>query len=156
MKEVIGSTWVFSLVVAFMFLFSGFLALSISYSKIFKLKNEVLVILEKYEGLTPDSHQIINNLLSSSGYKTKGDCSGWRYGQDNLQSSPRNINKVQKSKTYFYCLTPEVANKSGYIHYEVSLFYRFNLPVLGEFTNFKITGRTKEIYSYDKALIASA
>lgn len=154
MKEVIGSTWVFSLVVAFMFLFSGFLALSISYSKVFKLKNEVLVILEKYEGLTSNSHQIINNLLYSSGYKTKGNCTGWGNGQDNLTAAARDIKKVQNSKNYYYCITKNMAKKNGYINYEVSLFYRFNLPIFGELTNFKITGKTKDIYAYENALIA--
>ena len=49
MKEVYGSTWTLQLMIGFILLFVAFLTLTITYSKVFKLKNEVLSIIEKYE-----------------------------------------------------------------------------------------------------------
>ena len=52
MRESVGSTWLFGIVLAFTLIFSGFLVLALSYSKAYKLKNEVTSMIEKYEGLT--------------------------------------------------------------------------------------------------------
>ena len=51
MRETIGNTFIIKLVIVFTLLFSAFLALAISYNKVFRMKNEVLSIIEKYEGI---------------------------------------------------------------------------------------------------------
>ncbi len=148
MREVTSSTWTFSLIITFMFLFSAFLALSITYSKVFKLKNEVLTILEKYEGLTSESHEIINNLLLTSNYKTTGHCKDVLYAEDDLNSNPQYIKKSEANKKYYYCLessktsNPNIKDK---VYYDIKLFFKFNLPIFGELTSFDINGRTKLI-----------
>ena len=63
MRESIGSTWILQLIIVFILLFVSFLTLSLSYSKSYKVKNETLSVIEKYEGLTQDSVSIINNYL---------------------------------------------------------------------------------------------
>ena len=55
MRESVGSTWIFQLAIIFILIFSAYLAITINYSKTFKVKNEVISILEKYEGLTDSS-----------------------------------------------------------------------------------------------------
>ena len=87
MRESIGTTWVLQLVILFILLFVGFLTLSLNYSKSYKVKNELLSVIEKYEGLTTDSVKIINNYLSKNGYKTMGKCGddGW-YGTKSIDS----------------------------------------------------------------------
>ena len=75
MRESVGSTWTFGLVITFIFLFSSFLVLTINYTKAYKVKNEVISIIEKYEGYTNEnSVEIINNYLNASGYKEMGKC----------------------------------------------------------------------------------
>ena len=49
MRETIGNTFIIKLVIVFTLLFSAFLALAISYNKVFRMKNEVLSIIEKYD-----------------------------------------------------------------------------------------------------------
>ena len=53
MREVSGSTWVFQLMIIFILIFACFLCLVINYSKAYRVKNEVLSIIEKYEGMFP-------------------------------------------------------------------------------------------------------
>ena len=47
MKEAMGGTWLTGLVIVFIFLFAGFLAYSISYTKAFRVKNEILNLIER-------------------------------------------------------------------------------------------------------------
>ena len=58
MREAIGGTWLTGLVITFIVLFSGFLAYSINYTKAFRVKNEIINIIEKNEGYT-----ISNNVM---------------------------------------------------------------------------------------------
>ena len=66
MRESIGATWILQLVIIFMLIFVAFLALSVNYTKAYKIKNEVVTIIEKYEGVSSKkegSIEIINNYL---------------------------------------------------------------------------------------------
>ena len=55
MREVSGSTWVLQIMLIFILIFACFLTLVINYSKAYRVKNEMLSIIEKYEGVTPES-----------------------------------------------------------------------------------------------------
>ncbi len=139
MRETFGTTWTFQLIIVFILIFSCFLSLVISYSKAYSLKNESLTIIEKYEGLTTESGEIMNNYLRENGYRTTGKCpEGW-LGAVDLDGT---YEKVKDSTRYYYCLTEE--SEKDKIHYNIRLFYKFNLPVIGDITTFKIEGTTND------------
>ena len=50
MRESMGGAWLFGIVIIFVFLFSGFLAYSISYTKAFNLKNKIVNLIEEFDG----------------------------------------------------------------------------------------------------------
>lgn len=52
MRESIGGTWLFGIVITFIALFSAFLSYAISYTKAFNLKGEILNLIERSEGWT--------------------------------------------------------------------------------------------------------
>lgn len=92
MKESISNFWLLSIVLIFILIFAAYLTVTLNYSKAFKIKNEVLSIIEKRNGITddqvvkgvqskmgagtvmvPNSAQgTINAFLQASGYGTKG------------------------------------------------------------------------------------
>lgn len=94
MKTGISSIWFVGLVITFLFVFSAYIIITVDYSKSFKLKNEVLNIIEKNKGMTlyvngtnVDSTisggtvvnkigaiKTINAFLKASGYTAKGPC----------------------------------------------------------------------------------
>ena len=95
MKSSIADIWLVGLVITFLFIFSGYITVTMNYSKAFKLKNEILTIVEKKKGITADTGTTnnssiksgvgtvknpksalgtINVFLSGSGYHTKGFC----------------------------------------------------------------------------------
>lgn len=149
MRESIGSTWVLQLIILFILLFVGFLTLSLNYSKSYKVKNEVMTIIEKYEGLTNDSVKIINNYLTQSGYKTTGKCGsdGW-YGMTDISGANNVLESATDNDKYYYCIRKKFAKKD-YYYYEIKTFLSFNLPIVGNFAVFTIEGSTADVVSQD-------
>lgn len=164
MKSTVTTSETFKYILLFTFLFAAFLALAITYNRVFKLKNETMSIIEKYEGVSTSSLEIINNYLRNSNYNTKGQCENGDYGLKDLSSS--SLEQVTNTKNkYYYCVSyycdPDSTCKVGgknnknapngnKIYYNVKLFYKFNLPFIGELLTFKINGETKGIKYYDE------
>ena len=140
MKEAIGSTWTFQLIIVFILIFACFLTLVMSYSRAYSIKNEALSITEKYEGISEESGAIINNFLKENGYKTTGNCPIDWWGASDLEG---NFQKVETGKKYYYCFH-ELDSQKKTIYYELRFFYKFNLPVLGDITTFKVDGTTHD------------
>lgn len=148
MRETIAGTWLMQIIIVFMLVFVGFLALAINYTKVFKIKNETLTIIEKYEGVKDESLKIINNYLKANNYETmyKCDASVNEYGMPSLDNTE--LEKVDSNKKYYYCIgkestrSPHLANRSKY---HIKLFLRFNLPILGDLITFTINGNSINI-----------
>jgi hypothetical protein len=145
-RESFGGTWITGLVISFMLIFVAFLALSLNYTKAFQLKNEMLTIIEKYEGVNDTSLNIINNYLKNNGYSITGKCSKDSYGVTSLDSTT--AEKVTSdSKVYSYCVTKELATNGNFktAHYTVNIYFYFNLPIIGDIFKFNISGTTNNI-----------
>lgn len=160
MKQTVATTTIFKAVLVFTFLFAGFLAIAIVYNRAYKMKNESISVIEKYEGATPRAIGIINNYLSNNGYTTKGNCKDGEYGVKNLNST--DIEQVtNNNEKYYYCISYYCATTScsinsnltpngNKIFYKYKLFFKFNLPFLGELFTFEVTGETKGISLYSE------
>lgn len=153
MRESVGSTWIFSLVLAFTLIFAAFLVLSLTYSKAYKIKNEMTSIIQKYEGLTntdalnkKGSITIINQYLANNNYTAKGTCEENDYAVDDL-SSDSVVKVTDTSQKYFYCIHVDSYTQYSKCRtlFRIKVFYNFNLPVLGDLKQFSITGQTNEM-----------
>ncbi len=157
MRESIGESWTIQIVAAFILLFVAFFSLMISYSKCFKTKNEVISIVEKYEGITSSSLPIIINYLNNTNYNGTGTCENnasilsldeANYGLTESQqanNSPR-LEKVQKNKKYRMCVYRRYADDTEtLINYEIVLFYSFNIPAIGNIATFPVSGKTVDL-----------
>lgn len=151
MRQAIGGTWILQLVIIFMLIFVGFLALTINYTKAFKVKNELVTIIEKYEGVTSGDNgsvALINNYLRHNGYSIKGSCESGYYGVASLDST--SLTPVSDNNKYYYCVR-KVNTKSGTFHnragYEIVTFFKFNIPFLGDLFTFRVEGDTIDIAS---------
>ena len=150
MRTAIGGTWVSQLIIIFMFIFVAYLALSINYSKAFRVKNETLTFIEKKEGITKESIKYINSYLKNSGYDSKGTCEDMGenvYGVSDLNSAKFSLVKNFKTE-YYYCISKykePAVNFKNKASYEVRLFFKFNLPVLGDLSIINVDGQTKDV-----------
>lgn len=150
MKSTVTTSETFKYILLFTFLFAAFLALAITYNRVYKLKNESISIFEKYEGVTTKSLNIVNNYLKNNGYNTKGQCKVGEYGVSDLNGTTyQKVNNA--SAKYYYCLSDYVVKDENYdkVYYQIKLFYKFNLPFLGELFTFTINGETKGIKYYE-------
>ena len=70
MKEAFGGTWIMGFVVLFIVLFSAYLAVSVNYTRAFKVKNKIVNIIEENEGFNTRSKERISTYLNEIGYNT--------------------------------------------------------------------------------------
>ncbi|MBQ6841546.1 MAG: hypothetical protein IJO63_05480 [Bacilli bacterium] len=154
MRDAIGSTWVFALVIVFTLIFSGFLVLALSYSRAYKVKNEMTSIIERYEGITTNDNLnglgsigIINQYLQNSKYKAQGKCEYGDYATNDLD--PTKIELVTQSnahKNFYYCIKVNHNAKQCSTRFTITVFYNFNLPILGQLGKYQISGQTNEVH----------
>lgn len=159
MREAFGTTWTFQLMVIFILIFSAFLSVVITYSRAYTLKNQAMSIIEKYEGVTEESAEIINNYLYQNAYKTTSKCpEGW-IGALNLNTTSidGNFELASPNQEYYYCFKENInrtENSVGKItnqtvYYDFQLFFKFNLPVVGDIATFKVSGQSNDFIGSD-------
>lgn len=135
MREAIGGTWIFGIVITFIVLFSSYLAISVNYSKAFHVKNEMVTIIEKYEGYNSTSEEVIQSYIQGYGYGVRGGCDNRGQGFDGTNNK------------YKYCIKCTSTNdtlKKNY--YTVTVFFKLDLPIIGNVFTFPVTGTTKSIH----------
>ena len=146
MREAVGSTFLFKLMIIFIFFFASFLAIAINYSQAFRVKNQVINLIEQYEGVDSANQDRIFNLLNSSGYHrtsncdcTVFDCSG------NTGNGAPVINNAGTAATGLCIRRQNTGNTGNDVYYRVTTFVSFNLPIVGNFFTFPVVGETKVI-----------
>ena len=99
----------------------------------------MLSIIEKYEGMNSTSQGIINNYMHGESYLTVGGCpDGW-YG---ASINSDNFEEARPNQKYSYCFTDSYTS-DGLIYYNIIVFYKFNLPFLGDIMTFEVEGTTE-------------
>ncbi len=149
MKDAIGSVFNLTLLFTFILIVTGFILFGINYYKAFQVKNELLTLIEKYEGnvelesFKSKAESIVNSL----GYNPGSDA----------------VNVVRNSGTNWSCVadqswcyrkvsaSEELAGTNANVknYYEVLTFVSVDVPVINRimarFDFFKVVGRTKAI-----------
>ena len=148
MKEAFGGYWLFVIVIFFLTVFSAFLALSVNYSRAYKVKDEIIGIIERKNGIYDinggDTGAIeeIQAYMADVGYRTQGTCSNGYVGY-NLTS--RGIT----DKPTFCVQTVDATLGSNGIpasYYKIEVFFRLEIPIFSSLFNLKLEGATKTLY----------
>ena len=124
MREAIGATWIFGIVIVFIVVFTGYLAFSVNYAKAFAMKDSIIDILEQYNGPgEPKSghHSStaspINEKMNAINYYSLGNC---QMVVDSLKKSTTD----SKAKKDLDNHTMGVSNTKAYI--KKSYSYNFD------------------------------
>lgn len=147
MREAIGGTWIFGIVITFIVLFSSYLAISVNYSKAFKVKNSIVSMIEKYEGHGTEVQNLIEDYNKSVGYGVSSSCSGRGTGYDVVYTgggSARSRYCVSCSET----APSGQGNRMPKSYYTITVFFKLDLPIIGNIFVFPVTGQTKPVYRY--------
>ncbi len=149
MRQAIGSTWIMQLVIIFMLIFVAFLSLTINFTKAFKIKNEMISMIEKYEGLGSGENSaltLINNYLKYNNYGVLGSCENDEYGVLSLDTG--SMEMARSGEKYYYCVQKEDTSLLGLpdrARYHVRIFFHFSLPIIGDIFTFSSEGTTIDI-----------
>ncbi len=137
MKESINNAFLVNLILIFLAIIVSILVGSLSYSKAYRIKNRIIEILEKHQVYNYDAKQEIESNLKDIGYKTN---------PRGTSKCPARGGELQQPHTtnYHYCIYQNEDNK-GY-SYTVVVFMYFEIPIIGEFIEFPVSGDTKIIY----------
>ena len=127
MRESIGGAWLFGIVIIFIFFFSAFLAYSISYTKAFNVKNNIISFIEQNEGYNTTDLDLASltdedlnktvegrsyKLIRNAGYNYSGaqgiTCDGTIHGVPNMTTEggycivteEKNLKKNEEKNIY--------------------------------------------------------
>jgi hypothetical protein len=145
MKEAIGTSLVFNLMMIFVGVIIVILISSISYTKGFKIRNRIIDRIEEHNGYAADStvSQAIEADLNAIGYKIV---------DKSMCKDRENAVKLTKDyNDYNYCVYEYSTSKGKY--YGVTVFISFDVPLIGQYINIPIYGETRVIY--DKGTVAN-
>lgn len=151
MRQAIAGAWVYMIVITFMMIFIAYVTIQINYSNAFKLKTDMVTIIEQYDGLNTKTLTAIDKRIRASGYKNRAFCN------DKLGSVVLGVNGTNTPtdiKTnrgpYQWCIAREKKSATGDMqsryYYTIEVFFNFGLPVLGDLYTFRVNGATDVIY----------
>ena len=151
MREAFGGTWILGFVVLFIVLFSGYLAVSVNYTKAFKVKNRIISIIEENEGYTSSNYsnmdtESISTLQNSNSTEDKIYAFLRDIGYATTEvSSSRCTNNDSEYKTGGYCLATIETSQGTY--YRVTSFIKLEIPIVWFNITIPITGETRVLYN---------
>ena len=137
MREAIGGTAIFQIVIFFILLFTGFMCLSINHSKAFNVKNMIINTIERVEKIdlsNTENDEAIKEIvgyLKKNSYRTTGKCPSNYTGINRIKAE-----NVAKNSSEF----PEMN------YYRVIVFYQLDLPIFRSLFEFQVSGDTKIMY----------
>ena len=148
MRESIGGLWIFSIVIVFMMVLIAFVAISINYNNVYRLKTAMITKIEQYDGWNTLTQKELDGLIYARGYRQTGYCQKPSDGSTYIGVYKGVVTKNTTTKQS-YCIYRTKKNgtdtsKDKY-YYHLTIFLGFNLPVLGDIFTFKISGETGEI-----------
>ena len=162
MKESIGGTWLFGIVIAFIVFFTTFISFSTNYAKCFKVKDEILMSIEHYRGVNVDSVARISDYVTKIGFFSTGTCSD---NSGEVSASMKNYSDwlgfdhnggaVTGASNATYCIRRYVISSSSYgpighppsAYYQVVVFFKLDWPVFDTIFNVRIEGETSVIHN---------
>ena len=133
MREAIGGALLIKLVMFFIVLYVCFFAIAINYPITFRVKNNIINLIEEYEGLDlAKSH--IDEYIANVGF--------YRAGAVSFTLSQ---NTTCDHGSNGYCIQEKTSARGKY--WKVTTYVTFDFPIIGRITNFPVSGETRVIYT---------
>lgn len=157
MKEAVGGVSLFNIVIVFVLLFTGYISLSINYSKAYNVKNELITIIKNQGGVCTSNRASVNDncynfaqqiqdFFKETSYRSVANCNT----NDGWLGYSRSGELLTDGKNASFCVKAiKVKSNSelpNALYYQVKVFYQLDLPVIHNLFEFSIFGETSRIY----------
>lgn len=148
MRDAIGQVFALQVILIFVVLINGYMAYSVNYARAFRVKNQIVNIIEQYEGPTnEEAVNKINSYIQSMSYDVSNE-QMIRYQNDNPDAVCPGYNG--------WCYTTHEVSQTGAdedrngVYYSVVTFVSIDIPVvkniLGMGSFLHVVGETRTIY----------
>lgn len=147
MREAIGGTWLLGFVVLFIVLFSAYLALSINYTKAFKVKNQIINIIEENEGFTTSVGDVASKTNEQLRNSNETEDKIYYYLKEIGYATTKISDDKCPDGNMFeggYCVKKVSTSHGAY--YKVTSFIKIELPFIWRPFVIPINGETKVLY----------
>ncbi len=148
MRDAIGQVFTLQIILAFVLLINGYMAYSVNYTRAFRVKNQIVNIIEQYEGPNhEDAIAKINTYIDQMAYEVPAHLTQAFLNDNNGQDV-----SCQNGWCYIVhdvSIDGADGERRGK-YYSVTTFVNINIPVinnivgLGQFL--RVVGETKTIY----------
>ena len=126
-----GGTVLFQLMVVFVVIYISLMAIGINYATTFRVKNQIINILESSDSYVSSEPKIVDYLKGVSYYG----------GESKIEFDP-NLSKVKcLNNTTNYCVE-QIALKGGGCYYVVTTYVSLRFPLIGDLNSLPIKGET--------------
>ena len=156
MKEAVGSYFLTTIVITFIVLFTGYMCLSINMNKAYKVKNEVINIIQKNNGLNSEAIGQIQDYMTKIGYRTTGNCNAHfnknegqfdGYGISGTSTKTKNTVFCVRPVTTVYTTKDDVSSQFPPAeYYQIKVFFGIDLPIVRNMFSFSLQGSTKKLF----------
>ncbi len=145
MRQAIGSTVLYNIMIVFIVITFGFLAATLSYMKSFKLNGKIANSLERFEGYNQLSANEIETSLSNLGYRISKvgnlDC------PDRKHNGKTYSPILEFGTNYKYCVY-EYPKANGYFTYGIMTYIYMDIPIVGGTFNLPVYSETERIFEF--------
>ena len=138
MRNAIGNALLFNIVITMIILIIAFLAGSLSYTKAFRVKNNILNSVEKNNGYNQEE---IDALLSEVGYRVNSQ------GMQNCEVLGKGGVVLNTASNYRYCIVKYTVTHG--VYYGVTAYMYFDIPLINSLLEFPVYGESKVIYKIE-------
>lgn len=135
MRDAFGGAFLIKIILIFLFVYVAFMAVALNYAKAFRIKNQIINIIEQYEGY--------NDKIAENGLSSKEEILTYieRMGYNvSLTFDNNEQNRVCENG---YCITKKCNFKGTY--YLVETFVHLELPFFSIDVTVPISGETRII-----------
>ena len=147
MKTSIGYSVILNIVIVFIVIIFGAIAMCLSYYKAFKVSNSITLSIEKYEGYNVLAENEIIRNLSALGYgstpvkcsNTRGSCTLVKSGENSIQYSEGQMG---------YCVY-ECQSKNNHYSYKTTTNMLLNIPIIHDILNLPVESNTRKLYGFN-------
>ena len=171
MRNSIGGAWLFSISITLMMFIIAYVSITISYSNAYQLKNDIVLVIEQYNGLNGNSAPKIIKRMSTKKISSSIDCAkdydtstyydGTSHGGDrapklwavteykgngNWKSANTTLNETVHGYVCIYKYRAH--SKGGELEksfYAVTTSFGFDFPIIGNIFQYRVTGETAVI-----------
>lgn len=147
MKESIAQAFILNLILFFFVILVLLLFGSINYSKAYKVKNRIITIIEKYGEFDESAKDEIADNMVKAGYQTTTDGNS-KCDSDKIKNGGTLVYPVENDASdrhYDYCVIKHKSSVGEY--YQVVVYMKFEIPIIGGFLEFPVKGETKALYA---------